>query len=332
MQALPAGSMLSVRLAAADARAAAPRRRRARRGERARRCAWSPGRPTRIAALEAELAADGVVASGWSPRTRSTRAMMDPVVEPLRDAAARRSRCRAPTIPILSTVTGDWLDRRRRRRSRATGRAPARAGAVRARGRARCSRSRAALLIEIGPRATLSALARQAIDRQARRARSRSPASPTRRSTRPTAIAAALGQLWTLGVAVDWNALRRATSAPPRAAADLSVRAPAPLGRRAGAAAPAARASPRPRRSSLPALAGAAVARRASAGRRAPSAARRPRRDAPRSPRSRAAGRGGLRHRRRRRRSGDAVARARPRLADADPARAAGAAHASASR
>ena len=61
-----------------------------------------------IAALEAVLAAEAVVAKRLVTSHAFHSAMMDPVIEPLR-ARLQGASLRAPKIPILSTVTADWL-------------------------------------------------------------------------------------------------------------------------------------------------------------------------------------------------------------------------------
>ena len=64
------------------------------------------------------------------------------------------------------------------------------------------------MLLEIGPRATLSTLARQACVGK----RALPPADPGARRHRRAgarALAAALGQLWSLGAAIDWDGYRR---------------------------------------------------------------------------------------------------------------------------
>ena len=202
MQALPAGAMLSVRLSAeallprlpADVELAA---------ENAPGLCAVAGPMDAIAKLEAELTAAEVVTRRLVTSHAFHSAMMDPVIEPLR-LQLERVELRAPRIPILSTVSADWLtdDEAIDPRYWATHlRKPVRfAPAV-----ARLLEDPKRMLVEIGPRASLSALARQAVTGK----RARPVAVPSLADTperEPEAIAAALGQLWTFGVPVDWTA------------------------------------------------------------------------------------------------------------------------------
>ena len=107
MQALPAGSMLSVRLPAGEL---APRLPAgvAIAAENAPGLCVASGPTEAIAQLEAELAAAGVTTRRLVTSHAFHSAMMDPVIEPLaaRIAAVRLS---PPRIPIVSTVTARWL-------------------------------------------------------------------------------------------------------------------------------------------------------------------------------------------------------------------------------
>ncbi len=218
----------------------------------------------------------------------------------------------------MSTVTARWLSDARGDQPRLLGRAPAPARALRARPPPRCSPTRRRVLIEIGPRATLSALARQAcvgtrgpagghpVAGRRRRARARG----ARRCARPGLVAR---RRRSTGTAIARTERRRRVPLPA-----YPFERHAPLGRCARGVAR------RLRRRTLAAGSG-----RGCAG----GARRRPRRrrhtPAPADRRARLvasiarAGRGRLGPRRHRRRSVHAVARARPRLADADAARAA---------
>ncbi|HQX25664.1 MAG TPA: aminotransferase class III-fold pyridoxal phosphate-dependent enzyme, partial [Pseudomonadota bacterium] len=200
MQARPPGAMLSVRLPAAELAARMPAAISLAAENGPALCVVAGPVPD-IEALEAELATAGVVARRLVTSHAFHSAMMDPVVEPM----AQRLQAvalSAPRIPILSTVGADWLGDEQARDPRywATHlRKPVRfAPAV-----AKLLADPARLLLEIGPRATLSTLARQAIEGR----RERPVAVPSLADApeaEPAAIANALGQLWSLGVAVDW--------------------------------------------------------------------------------------------------------------------------------
>ncbi|HEX3758844.1 MAG TPA: amino acid adenylation domain-containing protein, partial [Kofleriaceae bacterium] len=204
MQALPAGNMLSVRLAA---RELAPRLPAGAEiaAENAPGLCVASGPTEAIARLEAELATAGIAARRLVTSHAFHSAMMDPVIEPL---AARLAQVRLspPRIPILSTVTARWLSDAEATSPRYWAEhlrrpvrfAPAVAELVAAPRR---------VLIEIGPRATLSALARQAAS-SPRALPTAVPSLADAAEREPQAIAAALGQIWTLGAAIDWAGYR----------------------------------------------------------------------------------------------------------------------------
>jgi len=206
MQALPAGSMLSVKLPAG---ALAPRLPAGVviAAENAPGLCVASGPTEDIARLEAELAAGGVAARRLVTSHAFHSAMMDPVVEPM---AARLAEVRLapPRIPILSTVTARWLTDAEATSTRYWAehlRRPVRFAPAVCELLAEPRR----VLIEIGPRQALSTLARQALDGKTKRALP--PAIPSLADAaerEPEAIAAALGQLWTLGQPIDWSGYR----------------------------------------------------------------------------------------------------------------------------
>ena len=199
MQAQPEGSMLSVRLpwVALQARLPADL---ALAAENAPGLCVVAGPHEAVARFQAVLDADGIACRLLKTSHAFHSAMMDPVLAPFRVEVARVVRG-APRLPLVSTATGDWLDadqagsveywtdhlRRPVRFSAALGRvldAPAR------------------VLLEVGPRATLSTLARQHLGAQ----RSQVVALSTWADTPATEVAAfrlAVGQLWCRGVAID---------------------------------------------------------------------------------------------------------------------------------
>lgn len=139
---------------------------------------------------------------------------MDPAVAPLR-AEVARLRLRAPRIPILSTVTGDWLTP-----SEATDpdywaqqmRRPVRfhqaMEVLRAEGRH--------VAVEVGPGRTLATLAAQGpagLPGVASLPHARSEAGCAHRS-----MIEAFGLLWSHGLPVDWGLLDGIGASAPRAA------------------------------------------------------------------------------------------------------------------
>ncbi|HEY1811411.1 MAG TPA: amino acid adenylation domain-containing protein [Kofleriaceae bacterium] len=204
MQALPAGSMLSVRLPASELEAKLPAG-IVIAAENAPGLCVASGPTPLIEQLEAALAKQTVAARKLVTSHAFHSSMMDPVIEPLAKKIAG-VRLAPPKLRIMSTVTGRWLSD-----AEATSvdywakhlRLPVRFAPAAAALLADPKR----VLIEIGPRATLTALARQAAPGK----RALPPAlaslsdSPERE---PDAIAAALGQVWSLGATIDWAGYR----------------------------------------------------------------------------------------------------------------------------
>ncbi len=227
MQALPAGSMLSVRLPAAEL---APRLPAGVviAAENAPGLCVASGPTEAIAALEAELAAGDVVTRRLVTSHAFHSAMMDPVIEPM---AARIAQVRlsAPKLSILSTVTAKWLTDAEATSTRYWAehlRLPVRFGPAATQVLAEPQR------VLIGDRP-----ARDAVDarapgghRQARcRRRSRAwptPPSASPRRSRPRSASCGRSARPSTGRPT-------AGRAPPApSAADVPVPAPAPLGRR----------------------------------------------------------------------------------------------------
>jgi amino acid adenylation domain-containing protein len=204
MQAQPAGTMLSVRLPAAELAPRLPAGVVIAADNAPGLCVAS-GPSDDVARLEAELTAAGVTARRLVTSHAFHSAMMDPVIEPM-TARIARVRLSPPRIPILSTVTARWLTDAEATSTRYWAehlRLPVRfAPAV-----AELLAAPRRVLIEIGPRATLTALARQVVAHK----RALPPALPTlgdAAEREPEAAAAALGQLWTLGATIDWAGYR----------------------------------------------------------------------------------------------------------------------------
>ncbi|MEP7311016.1 MAG: amino acid adenylation domain-containing protein [Pseudomonadota bacterium] len=204
MQALPAGSMLSVRLPADQLAPRLPEGVVIAADNAPALCVAS-GPTEAIARLESELAADGVAARRLNTSHAFHSPMMDSVVGPLAERLAGMP-LRPPAIPILSTVTATWLSD-----AEACSplywaqhlRQPVRFGAAVAQLLADPRR----LLIEVGPRATLSTLARQAGARGTTRRRPVAlPSLGDCAAGEGAALAAAVGQAWSLGVTIDWTA------------------------------------------------------------------------------------------------------------------------------
>ena len=202
MQALPPGSMLSVRLPAADLEARLPAE-VALAAENGPTACVAAGPTPAIDELARRLEADGVPTRKLVTSHAFHSSMMDPVLAPFgeRVAAVRLAR---PEIPLLSTVSGTWLTDGQATSPRYWTehlRRPVRFSPAVITALADPRR----VLSEAGPRATLSTLARQHADAK----RPLPPAIATMADTPETesaAFAGALGRLWQLGVSIDWHA------------------------------------------------------------------------------------------------------------------------------
>jgi amino acid adenylation domain-containing protein len=203
MQALPSGTMLSVRLPAKELEPKLPAG-VAIAAENAPGLCVASGPTELIAQLEIELAACNIAAKRLVTSHAFHSSMMDPVIEPLaaKIAAVKLS---PPKLKIMSTVTATWLsdaDATSVRYWAEHLRAPVRFAPAVA---ALLAESRR-VLIEIGPRATLTALSRQATGKRALPPAVASLADTAEKE--PEAIAAALGQLWALGATFEWAGYR----------------------------------------------------------------------------------------------------------------------------
>ncbi len=204
MQALPPGSMLSVRLSADELRPRLPAGVEIA-AENAPGLCVASGPTALVAALQNELEADGVTLRRLQTSHAFHSSMMDPVVPMLAERLARIPLA-APRIPILSTVTAAWLTSDE---AQSPGywaehlRRPVRFAPAVAVALAEPRR----VLIEIGPRSTLSALSRQATPRKGGLPVA-VPSLADSVERESSAVTAALGHLWTLGCTIDWNGYR----------------------------------------------------------------------------------------------------------------------------
>ncbi len=168
------------------------------------------GPPAAIARLAERLAARGVRARPLDVR----RAFHSAAVEPIAGewtAALRRVRLAAPAVPYLSSLTGAWTTAEEARNVeswRLQMRRPVRFAA----GVAELLAEPRRVLVEVGPGAGLAALARRAAaSGPARTIVSSLPDGEPRagcaEGSARAHLLAALGRLWTAGVAIDWDAV-----------------------------------------------------------------------------------------------------------------------------
>ncbi|MDC0720415.1 non-ribosomal peptide synthetase/type I polyketide synthase [Nannocystis bainbridge] len=157
-----------------------------------------------IESFEAELARDSVECRRLPVSGASHCALVDPLLAPLA-ACARELDLAAPTIPLVSNVTGDWLGDDEARDPQHWCRHLR--GAVRfADGLGRLLADRDLLLVEVGPGRTLAGLARRHPDAGGRPIVATMAARGGGR-TDLEAFTHALAQLWCRGVDLRWDAL-----------------------------------------------------------------------------------------------------------------------------
>lgn len=200
MQAQPPGAMLSVRMAADAVLQRLP-------AELSLAAENSPGAcvvagpHAAIARLQAQLEGEGIACRALNTSHAFHSAMMDAVVAPFRAEIEAVPRS-APTLPIVSTVTGEWLDE-----STAASpgywarhlREPVRFATALGR---LLEADAPPVLLEVGARATLAALARQHPALQQRRAAVVSSLADAP-DAEDACIRNAAGQLWGHGLAID---------------------------------------------------------------------------------------------------------------------------------
>jgi amino acid adenylation domain-containing protein len=213
MQELPRGSMLSVR-ASADRMAPRLGDRLVLAAINAPSLVVVAGPDDAIDALEASLGQDGVVSSRLHTSHAFHSAMMDPIVEPFAERV-RAIRLRPPRIPFVSTVTARLITDQEAtdpmywaKHLRQTVRF---ADAVR-----ELASVPNRVLLEVGPRSTLTTFARQSIQSPQQLAVASLEATA---ETEWSSLLRAVGQLWLAGVTVDWpamheGALRRRVALP----------------------------------------------------------------------------------------------------------------------
>ncbi|MFI9257299.1 amino acid adenylation domain-containing protein [Streptomyces sioyaensis] len=204
LAAQPAGAMLSVALGEAELRRRLPTELAIAAVNAPRQCTVA-GPHAQVAALAAELAADGVRVS----RLRTSHAfhspMVDGAVEPFRQAVAQ-VRLNPPRIPYISSVTGTRITDREATDPGYWARqlvAP-----VRWQQALSTAAGARATLLEVGPGQSLGALARLGLDPQAGHVIAATLPRPGGDERR--AVLEAAGLLWGAGAGVDLTAVNGA--------------------------------------------------------------------------------------------------------------------------
>jgi acyl transferase domain-containing protein len=199
MQAQPAGGMLSVRLAF-DALLARMPADLSLAAENAPGACVVAGPLDAIGRVQAQLETEGVACRALRTSHAFHSEMMEPVVAPFR-AEVAALKLSTPLLPLVSTATGDWLDA-----ASATSpdywarhlRQPVRFAAA----LDRVLDTPARVLLEVGPRASLSTLSRQHPGVQQHHIAAVATLADTP-AAEATSLRMAAGQLWSRGVAID---------------------------------------------------------------------------------------------------------------------------------
>lgn len=207
MQSMPGGSMMAVRLAEADVRA---------RGAadvgiaaiNAPGLTIVSGPTPAIDAFETDLKGQGIGAMRLHTSHAFHSAMMEPIVARFAEEVARVPRS-APRLPIVSTLTGEWMTEQQaqdpqywaRQLREAVRFAPAVSTALSTPG---------CVLLEVGPGQSLSGPLRQvtaAHPASASAVVSSAPPAGQDGASAAEHLMLALGRLWIAGVTPDWGAL-----------------------------------------------------------------------------------------------------------------------------
>jgi len=204
MQDCPGGAMLSVRLAEDKIQLPAGGQVSIAAVNGPQLCVVA-GPYDEVSNLQQQWESEGVICKPLHTSHAFHSPMMDPVVEPFLELV-KKIRLSVPSIPILSTVTTDWLTDEQATDPRYWAghlRATVRfAGGVRSLWMARPGH----VLLELGPRNTATTLARQqAIDPKTQKAIPSLGDSASGEAEWATLLSA-VGQLWLNGITPDWNA------------------------------------------------------------------------------------------------------------------------------
>ena len=154
-----------------------------------------------VAELEKQMTERGVASKALNTSHAFHSAMMDPVVAPFTDLL-RTTRQRAPQIPYVSNVTGQWITAEEATSPEYW------AGHVRqtvrfSDGAGELLKDSRRILLEVGPGQTLLQLVRQHPDRKAEQ-----PVVSTLGASREQELPnllASVGRLWLAGAALDWR-------------------------------------------------------------------------------------------------------------------------------
>ncbi|MBL7938098.1 MAG: amino acid adenylation domain-containing protein, partial [Flavobacteriales bacterium] len=202
MQELPGGSMLSVRAAEEDVVKKLPAGCSIAANNGPQLCVAS-GPHEAIAKLQAELEKDGITCKLLVTSHAFHSPMMDAIVEPYRKVV-ESVKLSAPRIPIVSTVTAEWLKDDEATSSKYW------SGHLRATVRFAQAVKFAwqdadRLMLEVGPRTTATTLARQQSTDNKKQAAVSSLGDSAGNGNELAQLLKAVGGLWQSGMLIDWS-------------------------------------------------------------------------------------------------------------------------------
>ncbi|MEM8953162.1 MAG: amino acid adenylation domain-containing protein [Verrucomicrobiota bacterium] len=203
---LPNGAMLSVRLSENELLARLPHALDLATINGPELCVVA-GPSDAAESFRKELEADNIIAKPLHTSHAFHSRMMDPVIEPFAKCLDSIS-LKAPDTPILSTVTGMWLDETTATNSQYWAshlRKPVRFHTC----VAKIAEEPEQIFLEIGPGQTLTSLARQTVDRTDQHLVVATCQHISEPGSDYANSLASLGKLWTAGVEVDWTAFYR---------------------------------------------------------------------------------------------------------------------------
>ncbi|MDP8909371.1 MAG: acyltransferase domain-containing protein, partial [Chloroflexota bacterium] len=200
MQERPRGAMLAVRATAYAVRELLPEDLEIA-AENAPGLTVVSGETAAIEGFEALLAERDLVGRRLATSHAFHSAMMEPILDAFSEAVASTARS-APTLPWISSVTGDWIDGERAQES-AYWVEQLRRPVLFGKGIARLLEDPARVTLEVGPGRQLTGLTRHAVP-------DRAPGVVTLAGAEdPSSLLLPAGQLWVAGASLDWSAFHR---------------------------------------------------------------------------------------------------------------------------
>ena len=203
MQDLPGGSMLSVRLPAAEVEGRLSADLAVAAVNAPDLCVVS-GPTEAIALFQQQLESESVVCKQLHTSHAFHSPMVDSIVEPFAEYV-KKVQLSAPTIPFVSTVTASWITAEQAtdpmywaRHLRATVRF---ADGIKELWQEDPNR----ILLEVGPRTTAATLARKQAKDLKKQVAISSLSDSHENQTEWAALLSAAGQLWLCGVSIDWQ-------------------------------------------------------------------------------------------------------------------------------